>query len=268
MNIIFFGNQKLVQGIKADVATITNALVAAGHNIIATISTKEDLAKVPIIVAANPNAIAVLASFGYIVPASIIELFEPIGILNIHPSLLPKYRGPTPIETPILNGDTKTGISIMKLATAMDAGPIYAQKTLPISQEDNKFTLCEKLTSLGAQTLVELLKKDIVNSTTPQNHTEATYTQKLTKSMSNLQPSLKTALQLDREVRAFLNFPKSKLTLLNIPCTITATHTSPTPNTSLDQKCIDGNYLIIDELIPENSKKMTAQAFLNGHKKS
>ena len=76
---------------------------------------------------ASNEVVGVLSSFGRIVPQSIIDLF-PLGIINIHPSLLPLYRGPSPIETAIENGDQQTGVSIMKLSAEMDAGPIYAQQ--------------------------------------------------------------------------------------------------------------------------------------------
>ena len=261
--IIFFGNQKLVQGIKPHVTPITDILEQAGHQILATITTKSDLAVLPSLKKAHPEAIGVLASFGYIVPGSVIALFEPLGILNIHPSLLPKYRGSTPIETAILNGDSETGISIMKIATAMDAGPIYSQTTCPITPVDDKFTLSEKLTTLGAKSLLDVLAHP-KSLPTPQTGTP-TYTEKLDKSIAILDPKSKSATQLDREIRAFLGFPKSKLTLLGLSCTITKAHTSPTQVTPLDQKCTDEAYLVIDTLIPEGRKEMSATAFLHGY---
>ncbi len=261
--IIFFGNQKLVQGIKSPVTTITDTLTATGHEIISTIETKEDLTKIPQLLEQNPNTKAVLASFGFIVPQSIIDLFEPLGILNIHPSLLPKYRGSTPIESAILSGDAETGVSIMKIAQQMDAGPIYLQKTLPISPEDDKFTLATKLTELGAQAILQVLAQKL--TPTPQSGTP-TFTEKLDKKMSPLDPTRKTAEQLNREVRAFLSFPKSKYNFYNTSCTILKTHVSKLQQSPLDLLCADNNYLCIDQLLPENSKPMTPQAFLNGIK--
>jgi methionyl-tRNA formyltransferase len=263
--IIFFGNQKLVQGYKTDVTAITDALKSAGHEIIASVETQADLKKLPALKSAHPDALAVLASFGYIIPQSIIELFEPIGILNIHPSLLPRYRGSTPIESAILNGDTETGVSIMKIAQKMDSGPLYAQKSLKIDPNDDKFTLAAKLTALGASTLVDILPEISKIAPTPQDESKATYTEKLDKSLQPLTPELKSAITLDREVRAYLGFPKSKLNLLNINCTILKTHVAGEPETPLDKKCADGNYLIIDRLLPENSKEMDAASFLRGY---
>ena len=85
--------------------------------------------------------------------------------------------------------------------------------------------------------------------------------------MSELKFAEKGAQQLVREVVAFAGFPKSKTTLLGKLCTITSAHVASEPHTELDQKCADGNYFIIDRLIPENSKEMDAKSFLNGFKK-
>lgn len=259
--IIFFGNQKLIQGIKPDVTTVTDALKRAGHEVIATITTREELTSIPTLIEQHPDAIGILASFGYIVPEKIFSLFEPLGILNIHPSLLPQYRGSTPIETAILNGDSQTGVSIMKIVRAMDAGPVYAQQTATIDPSDTKFTLADKLTRLGADMLLEVIK----GQPTPVDQVgEPTFTDKLDKSQSPLEPS-KPATQLEREVRAFLGFPRSRATLRGIDCIITAAHVADTPNYDFDLKCSDGKYLCIDRLIPANSREQSAQAFSIGH---
>lgn len=261
--IIFFGNQKLVQSIKRDIAPITDILEQAGHPIVATILTKDDFPKVTEALERHPDAIAVLASFGYIVPERIFNLFEPRGILNIHPSLLPKYRGSTPVESAILNGDTKTGISIMKIVKGMDSGPIYAQATTSVSDTDTKFTLCEKLTILGAQTLLDVISKPY-EAPTPQSGTPS-FTEKLDKSMAPLDFAVKTATQLDREIRAFLGFPRSRASLRGVDCIVTSAHVADAPQYDFDLRCTDGKYLVIDTLIPANSREMSASAFALGH---
>ena len=86
------------------------------------------------IVALSTEVIGVLVSFGRIIPKSTIDLFSP-GIINLHPSLLPKYRGSTPIESAIINGNKLTGVSIMQLVPAMDAGPVYEQINYQLSGE-------------------------------------------------------------------------------------------------------------------------------------
>ena len=182
---------------------------------------------------------------------------------------LPKYRGTTPIETPLLNGDTETGVSVMRLVKEMDAGPILAQATVKITPETTKQSLYDELSTLGAKLISDVLDGVLAKNApeTLQDDSEATFTAKLDKSMSELKFAEKGAQQLVNEVRAFAGFPKSKTILLDIPCTITAAHVADNPATEIDQKCADGKYFIIDRLLPENSKEMDAKSFLNGHKR-
>ena len=288
--IIYFGNEQLAQGIKAK-TPIFDALLAAGYEIAAlilpTANTRRpfEIAKaatkqnIPVfytkktdelkqIIADAGAEVAVLASYGKIIPNEIIDAF-PCGIINVHPSLLPKYRGTTPIETALLNGDAETGVSVMRLAQKMDAGNILAQGKVAITPETTKQSLYEELAQLGAKLLVDVLPGVIAKNApeTPQDEAQASFTAQLSKDLSLLQPALKTALTLSNEIRAYAGFPKSKIELLDIPCTITKAHDSDTAESELDLKCSDGRYLVIDELIPENSKPQNCQAFLNGHKK-
>ena len=98
----------------------------------------------------------VLVAYGKIIPQSIIDLFSP-GIINVHPSLLPKYRGPSPIESAIINRDNETGVSIMKLDAQMDAGPIYAQIHKKLSGTETKPQLYNELFSSGSELLISIL---------------------------------------------------------------------------------------------------------------
>ena len=214
--------------------------------------------------------VGVLVSYGKIIPQSIIDLFSP-GIINVHPSLLPKYRGPSPIEAAITNLDAETGVSVMQLDAAMDAGPIYHQEKIALTQQESRAELYDKLFTLGSEKLVELLPR-IVNGSlqpAPQNHAEATYCTLLSKKDSLLDPAALTAAQAEACVRAHLGFPRTKLAFDELELIITAAHIEAQPRTALDQEFADGNYLIIDELIaPTSGKKMTAEAFLRGHQHS
>ncbi|MDR0397896.1 MAG: methionyl-tRNA formyltransferase [Candidatus Nomurabacteria bacterium] len=212
------------------------------------------------------NPIGVLVSYGKIVPQSIIDIF-PQGIINLHPSLLPKYRGPSPVETAILNGDKTTGVSLMKLSAEMDAGPVFAQQEVQLTDDVTKAELYNQLAELGSDMLIDHLPQIVSGSlqTTPQDDSKATYCQKFNKAMSKLNVVKNTTDELLRQIRAFAGFPKSKLTLLGLECTITHAHAATEPSTELDQKCSDDKYLIIDRLIPPGGKEMTAQSFLNGH---
>lgn len=212
------------------------------------------------------NPIGVLVSYGKIIPQSIIDLFQP-GIVNVHPSLLPLYRGPSPIETAILNGDTETGVTIMQLSAAMDAGPIYRQVAVPLNDTETAPELEQSLAELGAQEL-SLALPAIIDGTaqpTPQNDSVATYCQLLTKEQAILQPENSSAEQAERHVRAFLAFPKTKTTIAGQSIVITDAHVSTAKTTELDIACNDGRYLSIDNLIGPSGKAMSAAAFINGY---
>ena len=212
------------------------------------------------------NPMGVLVSYGKIIPQAIIDLFSP-GIVNVHPSLLPLYRGPSPVESVILNGDTETGVTIMQLSAAMDAGPIYNQVTTHLLNTKTTPELELQLAELGAQQLSDTLSA-IINGTvqpTPQNDNNATYCQLLTKEMSMLDTATLTADQAERQVRAFIAFPKTKTVVDGHQIIITKAHVTNENTSPLDIKCADGRYLSIDELISPSGKKMDAKAFINGY---
>jgi len=216
--------------------------------------------------------IGVLVSYGKIIPQAIIDLFAP-GIINVHPSLLPLYRGPSPIESAILNGDTETGVTIMQLSAAMDAGPIYKQLTVPLNDTETTPQLEKALAELGAETLCHILPLIIDGRLlpTPQDDASARYCQLLSKDDAQLNPTTMTATAAERRVRAFLAFPKTKLTVSGQPIIITKAHITPSGQENysvLDIRCADGNYLSIDELIGPSGRTMNAKAFLNGYGRS
>lgn len=209
--------------------------------------------------------IGILVSYGKIIPQSIIDLFTP-GIINLHPSLLPKYRGPSPIEAAMINLDDTTGVSIMKLDAKMDAGPIYYQTEIPLTKQESRTELYNKLFSIGSKKLVEVLPQIVNNlQPTPQNHNEATYCQLLSKDNSLLDPTTLTAAQAEARIRAYIGFPRTKITVNDQQIIITKAHIAPQPETIIDQRFIDDNYLIVDEIIsPVSGKTMPAQSYLNG----
>lgn len=156
--------------------------------------------------------VAVLADFGLIIPKNVLDMF-PRGIINIHPSLLPKFRGPTPVQSAILSGEKETGVSIIKLDNQVDHGPILAQKKEPILDEDTAETLHEKLFTKGAEILVEILPKYLTGDLipTPQDDTKATFTEKLTRDSGYIDlSSLEIGnwkLEIARKIRAYFPWP-------------------------------------------------------------
>ncbi|HEY8886835.1 MAG TPA: methionyl-tRNA formyltransferase [Candidatus Microsaccharimonas sp.] len=217
------------------------------------------------------DVIGVLSSYGRIVPQAIIDLFRP-GIINIHPSLLPLYRGPSPIETAIMNGDTQTGVSIMKLTAEMDAGPVYAQEVYPLDGTETAPELYETLSALGGRMLIETLPSIIEGNLLPSPQTNAAiFCYLLKKEDALLQPDEMTAVQAERQVRAYLVFPKTKLLITNRDkkesVIVTKAHIASDETNDKDFIVAFKNdsYLIIDELIGPSGKRMSGQAFKNGY---
>ena len=180
--VIFFGN-----GALADYAL---AVIERDCQVIFHARRKEDLEEVCRLKRENPEVHGVLASFGVMIPVRVLELFEPEGILNIHPSLLPLYRGASPIESAILAGDTDFSVSVMKLVKAMDAGPIYYQTTL------KDLPLCkDEIYKALAETGAKWIMRNLTNLPEPvlQDDTKATFCGKMDKSMSLLTPEKDSA---------------------------------------------------------------------------
>ncbi len=210
----------------------------------------------------------VLVSYGQIIPQSIIDLFTP-GIINLHPSLLPNYRGPSPIESAILNGDEETGVSIMQLSAKMDAGPVYIQEEIELNGHETKPELYNKLGEIGTAKLLAVLPQILDGSVQPieQDDTQATYCNLLTKDDGLLDPTKMTAMEAERRIRAFLGFPKTRLKIFDELRIITSAHVSDKAKTPLDVMFSDRTYLIIDELVAPSGKIVSAASFLNGYKK-
>ena len=213
---------------------------------------------------ASNEVVGVLSSFGRIIPQSIIDLF-PLGIINIHPSLLPLYRGPSPIETTIENGDQQTGVSIMKLSAEMDAGPIFAQQVYKLDGTETQPYLYETLAELGGRMLIETLPEILDGQlVAAAQQAGAVYCHLLEKAAALIDPAEITAVEAERKVRAHLDFPKTKLTIHGQLVIITKAHVS-NETTDLSVAFKAGQFLIIDELISTSGRRMSGQAFSNGY---
>ncbi|MFA6253637.1 MAG: methionyl-tRNA formyltransferase [Candidatus Paceibacterota bacterium] len=212
---------------------------------------------------------SLVASYGKIIPQEILDL-PTHGTLNIHPSLLPKYRGPSPLETAILNGDSETGVTIIKLDTEMDHGPVLAQEPFDLSSEQgvplyNFEQLRDKTAELGAELLVKFLPDYLSDlpaqagkiELQEQGHDQATYTKKFVKPDGFLDPSSSTLINY-RKILALNPWPG---TYLEYP--------GPTGKIRviIRQAHLEENELVYDLVTPEGRKEMTWVAFLNGFKK-
>lgn len=210
-------------------------------------------------------AVGILSSYGKIVPQSIIDIFEP-GIINVHPSLLPLYRGPSPIETAIANGDKQTGVTIMKLDAAMDAGPIYAQETYALSGAETQSSLYASLAQFGSELLIKSLPGILDGTIRPLVQVgDATYSHLLRKEDALINLAEVTADQAERHVRAYAIFPRTKIVLNGQTVIITQARTADERTSLLDQTCKDGRFLVIDQLIGPSGKAMSGKDFLNGY---
>lgn len=294
--IIFFGNERLISGLPGTDAPVLTALIEAGYDIKAVVAndagTKTRKPKplevseiaqahgIPVHLPHRPIDIydqladygadaAVLVAYGRIVPKKLIDLFE-FGIINIHPSLLPMYRGPSPIESAIVNGDKTTGVSIMSLSAEMDAGPVYHQIKIHLSGNDTAPHLAASLANLAASELITCLPKIFDGSLTPikQDDAEATYCKLITKADAWLNPAMQTAAQAERLVHAYVAFPKTRITILDYDLIVLAAHVSDQPKTPLDVVFSDGLYLCIDQLVAPSGKTMTGSAFTAGYIKN
>ncbi len=229
-----------------------------------------------ILQALNPDLIAV-AAYGKILPVDILALPR-LGCVNVHSSLLPKYRGAAPINWAILNGEDETGVTIMYMAEGMDTGDILAQAKTPIGLNENAAQLFVRLADIGAGLLVETaaaLEAGKVNPV-PQDSTRASYAPMLSKEQSPLDWT-RSARQLHDQVRGLYPWPSASMVLDGIRCKVLQTALAgesggKTPGTvpqagkkGLRVACGDGQALDILELQPDGKKAMASPAFLLGH---
>lgn len=155
--------------------------------------------------------LAVTASYGRMLPQSFLDIAP---VVNVHPSMLPKYRGATPIQNALLNGDKVTGVTVMKTEIGMDDGDIYVQKEVQIGDAEDYVSLLDRLAIVGADLLIETLKK-IENGTavrTPQNEAEATFVKPIRKEEGLLDFN-EPVESLVNKVRAFTESPVAFLTI-------------------------------------------------------
>lgn len=160
--------------------------------------------------------LAIVAAYGVIFPKEILEITK-YGFVNVHPSLLPKYRGPTPIQTAILNGDEETGVSLFLIDEKIDHGSILSQRELEFPISNFQFpVLLQKLAELGADLLIETLPKYIKSGITPlsQDENQATYTKKFSTQDAYVDLEKDNPLEIERKIRA-LNPEPGTWTILN-----------------------------------------------------
>ena len=217
----------------------------------------------------------VVAAYGKILPEDILN-YPKYGSINVHSSLLPKYRGAAPINWAILDGEAETGVSIMYMAKELDAGDVILQKTTPISNGEDAQMLTARLAALGADALSEAVVA-LGNGTAtrmPQGDV-FTYASMLSREMSAIDWS-RSARAIDCQVRGLIPWPCAAAELagtkFKIFRTVPGNATEKAPGTILsagkqgiEVACGDGKSLYITELQAEGGKRMAAAAYLLGH---
>jgi methionyl-tRNA formyltransferase len=231
--------------------------------------------------AAAPQILAV-AAFGRIFRQEFLDLF-PLGGINLHPSLLPRFRGPSPISAVILSGDAETGVSIQKIALKFDTGDLLAQERYPLAGTETTASLTDVLAERGAQLMASVLAA--LESGTPpvpvvQDDAEATYCQTLRKE-DGLIAWEEPALIIDRKVRAFDPWPRATTSISGESLLVLKSHVYPgtlgseasgAPGTVLSSDKDHGilvrtgqGILAVERLHKQFKKPMDWRPFLNGH---
>ncbi len=219
----------------------------------------------------SPDCI-VVAAYGKILPNEVLDCPK-YGCINVHGSLLPKYRGAAPIQWSVINGDAETGVTIMQMGEGLDTGDMLYKKAIPIGIDDTAESMFEKLSALGADMIAEALEKLERGELIPekQNDSLSTYAPMLDKSISVIDWH-KSAPQVHNLVRGLYSWPIAQTTLhgrkLKIyrttPCEKNGEAGAIISLDPLTVACSEGS-VIIHELQLEGKKRMDAKAFLIGH---
>jgi methionyl-tRNA formyltransferase len=218
----------------------------------------------------------IVAAYGLILPREILAIPK-FGALNVHPSLLPKYRGAAPIQASILAGDKITGVSLMLMDEKIDHGPIIAQKKIKIKNKETMLDLSEKLSLLGANLLIDILPKWLKNriKAKKQNHKKASFTQQIKKEHGQINWS-KSAQEIEQMFRAYQPWPGiytffqgKKIKIITLEISKIKTFYQPGNIFLTTEKELavmtKKNAIILKEVQQEGKNAVSGKSFLNGH---
>jgi len=211
----------------------------------------------------NPDVI-IVAAYGQILPKEILETPR-FGCVNIHASLLPKWRGAAPINFCIMNGDTESGVTIMQMETGIDTGDMFLSEKCEIGNTMTAAELHALLSEIGARLIVKFTEtpEEYIKCKTAQNNEEATYAPMISKEMKQIDTS-KSSLEIYNFIRglsgeAYTFFGEKRIKVFSSEIVETIYN-------ELDFTCGDGRVLHLLEIQPEGKKKMSAEEFLRGNK--
>ncbi len=220
----------------------------------------------------------VVAAYGKILPEELLN-YPKYGSINVHSSLLPKYRGAAPINWAILNGETETGVSIMYMAKDLDAGDVIRQAVTPIGDDEDAQALTARLADLGAETLSQVIRDMEAGkvSRTPQDHSAQTYAPMLSKELSAVDWS-RSAHAIHCQIRGLIPWPCASTDIISgqpmklFAAKETGEETTAAPGRVIraDKRgicvaCGDGKVLCLTELQAPGGKRMSATSYLAGH---
>ncbi len=304
MNVLYFGSalfavDPLVAICKSRhnvVGVVTRTDKRKGRNLVSSetpIKKKAAELNIPVMQPANVNDegfmaqaksagadIFVVVAFGDIMKRPILDM-PPKGCVNLHGSLLPKYRGAAPINRAIVNGDRKTGVTVIRMNERMDAGDMIAHKECPIAAHDTAIAIAEKLSGIGARLMVSVLDsiEDGRAEYIPQNKDEATYAPKLTKN-DGLIDWKDDGVNIYNRIRGFVPWPgtytnlgKSVLKIIEaeeagvegVPPGRPGQIMSVDPKAGILVRTGDGA-MLLKSVQPEGKRAMSSQEFVRGHK--
>lgn len=299
MNIVYFGTskfatiilEKLIQSGIRPVAVVTQPDRPAGRAKKLQEPPVKNIAKKYQIPLLQPEKIAdrrsqiadlkpdicIVAAYGTIIPKTILEIPK-YGFINVHPSLLPKYRGPSPIQTALLNGDKETGASIMVLDEEVDHGPILISQKSKVESRMTMPELEKELAIMSAELLIKTIPAWTEGKiqATPQDHSKATFTKMLTRDDGKID-WLKNAEEIERHIRAYTPWPSAwtmfhEQRLRILAATVLNTSTPHVPGTVTKHNngflIACGNRVLAPTLVQlEGKTPMGAEDFLRGHHK-
>jgi len=226
-------------------------------------------------VAALRADIAVVAAYGRLLPQVLLDL-PALGFINVHASLLPRWRGAAPVHRAVIAGDQVTGITIMRVVQELDAGPMLAAASTPIGPTDTSETLDARLATVGAELLIETLTRMAAGPIVevPQDESQVTYAPKLERHESRVDWA-RNAVEIDRQIRGLQPWPLAAGVVAGrrvafLRSTVTDDAAPASPGTVVEAgaaglvvACSHGA-VRITEVLPEGRRAMSAAAFLNG----
>ncbi len=266
------------RGMELSVSPVKNAVLRLGIAVVQPAAIKNNAAFRDQLAATGPDAIIVVG-YGRIIPQWMIDLPR-LGNLNLHASLLPKYRGAAPIQWAIANGEPVTGVTTMRIDAGLDTGDIFMQREISIAVEDTAETLGPKLASIGADLMIETLRglESGQDRSTPQDHSQATLAPILKKEDGRMDFA-RSAKDLFNRLRGFQPWPGAFTTFKGK--TLQVRRAQPAQRTvkaTPGEIEVEGTRLFVGcglhtdttlellEIQLEGKRRMTAQEFINGYR--